>query len=357
MVVQPLLADNIGDITELRGAGQVVRNEPFPATLDFDINSYDDVRTANGRLAITFLDESEVRLTEHSQLVIDEFVYDANPSNSKMALNFASGTLRFISGELGKIDKQNIEINTPTSQIGIRGTDFTVTVDELGRALVILLPNEFGDASGEIVVATAAGTVLLNKPFQSTVTSVWESSPTKPVTLDISLELIDNLLIVSPPKEINEQGQDNGDNGSDSLSTDFLDYDFLDYADLEIDLLAEDEDFTFTELDVDYLDVNFFEDLLSVIEELNELDQEQLTTDFSGINLTGTKIGQDLDTNIITVLDGSDITFTRQVNNYLRLELDTGTSYNIFIDDEGKNFNIMVGSGNGTTIRIKQSSG
>lgn len=357
MVVLPLLADNIGDITELRGAGQVVRNEPFPATLDFDINSYDDVRTANGRLAITFLDESEVRLTEHSQLVIDEFVYDANPSNSKMALNFASGTLRFISGELGKIDKQNIEINTPTSQIGIRGTDFTVTVDELGRALVILLPNEFGDASGEIVVATAAGTVLLNKPFQSTVTSVWESSPTKPVTLDISLELIDNLLIVSPPKEINEQGQDNGDNGSDSLSTDFLDYDFLDYADLEIDLLAEDEDFTFTELDVDYLDVNFFEDLLSVIEELNELDQEQLTTDFSGINLTGTKIGQDLDTNIITVLDGSDITFTRQVNNYLRLELDTGTSYNIFIDDEGKNFNIMVGSGNGTTIRIKQSSG
>lgn len=357
MVVQPLLADNIGDITELRGAGQVVRNEPFPATLDFDINSYDDVRTANGRLAITFLDESEVRLTEHSQLVIDEFVYDANPSNSKMALNFASGTLRFISGELGKIDKQNIAINTPTSQIGIRGTDFTVTVDELGRALVILLPNEFGDASGEIVVATAAGTVLLNKPFQSTVTSVWESSPTKPVTLDISLELIDNLLIVSPPKEINEQGQDNGDNGSDSLSTDFLDYDFLDYADLEIDLLAEDEDFTFTELDVDYLDVNFFEDLLSVIEELNELDQEQLTTDFSGINLTGTKIGQDLDTNIITVLDGSDITFTRQVNNYLRLELDTGTSYNIFIDDEGKNFNIMVGSGNGTTIRIKQSSG
>lgn len=148
MVVLPLLADNIGDITELRGAGQVVRNEPFPATLDFDINSYDDVRTANGRLAITFLDESEVRLTEHSQLVIDEFVYDANPSNSKMALNFASGTLRFISGELGKIDKQNIAINTPTSQIGIRGTDFTVTVDELGRALVILLPNEFGDASG-----------------------------------------------------------------------------------------------------------------------------------------------------------------------------------------------------------------
>ena len=131
MVVLPLHADNIGDITELRGAGQVVRDEPYPATLDFNINSYDDVRTANGRIGITFLDESQVRLTEHSQLIIDEFVYDANPSNSKMALNFASGTLRFISGELGKIDKENIQIDTPSSQIGIRGTDFTVTVDEL----------------------------------------------------------------------------------------------------------------------------------------------------------------------------------------------------------------------------------
>ena len=105
MVVRPLHADNIGDITELSGAGQVVREEPLPAALDFDINSYDDVRTANGRLGITFLDESQVRLTEHSQLIIDEFVYDANPSNSKMALNFASGTLRYISGELGKIFK------------------------------------------------------------------------------------------------------------------------------------------------------------------------------------------------------------------------------------------------------------
>jgi len=357
MVVQPLHANNnIGDITELRGAGQVVRDEPFPATLDFDINSYDDVRTANGRLGITFLDESQVRLTEHSQLIIDEFVYDANPSNSKMALSFASGTLRFISGELGRIDKENIQIETPTSQIGIRGTDFTVTVDELGRALIILLPNDLGDPSGEIVVATAAGTVVLNKPFQSTVTSMWESTPTKPMVLDISLELIDNLLIVSPPKEVDGSETTRVD-GADDSPSDFLDIDYLDFNDLEIDLLAEDEDFTFTELDVDYLDVNFFEDLLAVIDEVSELDQEQLTTDFSGVNLVGTKLGQDLETNIITLIDGSEISFTRQVNNYLRLELDSGTSYNILIDDEGKTFNIIVGSGGSSTIRIKQSSG
>jgi hypothetical protein len=152
MVVQPLHAEPIGDISELKGYGQILRDEPYPAVLDFDINSYDDVRTRAGRIAITFLDDSIVRLTEHSKLVIDEYIYDPNPNNSKMALKFASGTIRFVSGNL---NKNNIDLKTPTADIAVRGTDFTVTVDETGRSLIILLPDEFGDPSGEIVVSTA----------------------------------------------------------------------------------------------------------------------------------------------------------------------------------------------------------
>ena len=58
------------------------------------ILSYDDVRTGNGRIGIQFLDDSVVRLTEHSSLVIDEYIFDPDPSKSKMALNMASGTAR-----------------------------------------------------------------------------------------------------------------------------------------------------------------------------------------------------------------------------------------------------------------------
>ena len=192
---------NIGNITELNGAGQVVRDETYQASINLDINSYDNVQTSNGRLGITFLDDSQVRLTEHSELIIDEFIYDVDPSKSKMALQFASGTARFITGKLATIDKQNIFIKTPSATIGIRGTDFTVTVDELGRSLVILLPDNEGLPSGEIVVATAMGEVVLNKPYQATTVSMYETAPTKPVILDLTLELIDNMLIVNPPKE------------------------------------------------------------------------------------------------------------------------------------------------------------
>ena len=139
MVVLPLHAD-IGSITELRGQGAVIRDDTLPATLEQDIQQMDDVRTANGRLGITFIDDSQVRLTEHSKLIIDEVIFDPNPNKSKMNMQFASGTARFITGKIGQINKQNINISTPTAQIAIRGTDFTVTVDEFGRSLVILLP-------------------------------------------------------------------------------------------------------------------------------------------------------------------------------------------------------------------------
>ena len=79
--------------------------------------SNDEAITKNGRMAITFLDDSIVRLTENSQLLIDEYIYDPDPSKSKMALTFAIGTTRFVTGSLNKIAKQNITLKTPTANI------------------------------------------------------------------------------------------------------------------------------------------------------------------------------------------------------------------------------------------------
>ena len=244
--VQAQAAD-IGGISELNGSAQIVRDKPLDATLQFAIQSNDEAVTTNGRMAITFLDDSTVKLTEHSQLIIDEYIYDPDPSKSKMALTFGLGTARFITGNLNRIDKQNISLRTPTANIAIRGTDFTATVDELGRSLIILLPNKFGLSSGEILVTTGMGTVTLNKPYQATTVSVFESKPSSPVILDLTLDMIDNMLIVNPPKEeIVIQ---------DEVSTKKAN--ILDFNDLDIDYLAEDflsgNDLEFTELDINYL--------------------------------------------------------------------------------------------------------
>lgn len=343
---------DIGSISELRGNAQVLRDKPYGAELDFDIQQMDDVRTEAGRVAITFEDDSTVKLTEHSKLVIDEYIYDPDPSKSKMALKFASGTARFITGKFN--NKSNISIKTPTADIAIRGTDFTCTVDELGRSLVILLPDENGISSGEIVVATAMGSVTLNKPYQATTVSVYENNPTTPVELDITLDLIDNMLIVNPPEETEQQTEQT----QSRTTVDYLEFDDLDIDYLNEDFLDAEEELEFTELDVNYLDVNFLEDLLNVLDALAiEKEEDALKQGGVGIRITGTEIGQDKDTQITTIVSGQNISLTRTVNQSAKINLDGSGSYTVVFIQDGVSNTVKINGGSSTTITIKQGTG
>ena len=342
---------SIGDISELTGTAEVIRDQPYGAALNFDIQQMDDVRTSVGRVAITFLDDSIVKLTEHSKLVITKYVFDPDPTKGEMAMRFANGTARFISSKLGKIDKKNIRLSTPTADIAIRGTDFTCTVDELGRSLIILLPDANGISSGEILVTTATGTVTLNKPYQATTVEVWESAPSSPVILDLTLDVIDNMLIVSPPEEENLSTETSTASVADSGA--ILDIDYLEFNELEQDYLAEDA-LEFTELDINFLDVNFFEDLLAIIEEIDQLDSDNLST---GTLVQGTEIGQDLETQIITLLQGDAIAFQRKVVQNAQLTVDASQGYTIILIQDGKYQQIVVNGGGNSTITITQGSG
>ena len=353
MVAPPLHADTIGDITELTGYGKVFRDEPYEAAIDFDINSLDNVQTRAGRIAITFLDESTVKLTEHSELLITDYVYNANPDKSKMALQFASGTIRFISGNANKLNKKNITLSTPSSQIFVQGTDFVATIDSTGRALIILLPDEFGNASGEIIVATAMGQEVLNKPFQATTTTAYEIAPTKPVLLEIDLNFIDNMLIISPPKEQIVESEETRSEQADYLEFTDLDVDFLS----EDDIWKEDESIDFTELDIDLLSVNFLEDLLDVLDDLGIKEEENLTDFASGVQLVGTNFGQDPETQITTILQGSEIKLMRMVNQKAQVIVDGDQAYNIIITQDGVSKVISINGTANSTITINQSSG
>jgi len=346
--VQAQAAD-IGDISELNGSAQIVRDKPYKANLKFSIQSNDEAITTNGRMAIRFLDDSVVKLTEHSQLLIDEYIYDPDPSKSKMALTFGLGTARFITGNLNRIDKQNIELRTPTANIAIRGTDFTATVDELGRSLIILLPDAFGLSSGEIEVVTAMGTVLLNKPYEATTVSVFESAPSKPVILDLTLDMIDNMLIVTPPKEeviIQEEVTTKKAN-------------ILDFNDLDIDYLAEDflsgDDLEFTELDINYLDVNYLEDLLNVLDALAIAEEEDALAQATSTQITGTLLGKDPDTQITALITGNVISLRRQVNESVRVDLNGSEAYTVILIQDGVSNIIKVNGGSDSIITITQS--
>jgi hypothetical protein len=237
------------------------------------INMNDAITTSKAKLELTFEDDTKVAITKQSKLVIDDFVYDANSGTGKLAMNVAMGTVRYASGAIARNSRENVRLRTPTATIAVRGTDFTMTVDEIGRSLVILLPScptPTTCFTGEIDVSTDVGMVTLNQAFQATVVSSADTKPTKPKILDILERDIDNMLIISPPKEL-PGGMAYIDQADEAS---FLEDDAFLFEDL-IQEYLEDE-LAYGELDIDFLDFEFLDNILDLT---NMLADDELEID------------------------------------------------------------------------------
>ena len=288
---------SIGDVTLSKGNSVIDRKDgekDVKVEKDLDIFSYDTVKTGKGQVAIEFLDETRVDITQHSKLIIDDFVYDPNSKTGKLSLKATLGTVRYASGQIAKNSAQNISIKTPTATVSVRGTDFAMTIDEIGSSTIILLPSCDGSGNcfvGEISVESDAGQVILNQAFQATQIDTPESSPLKPVLLDLNETLINNLLIVQKPPALADAIEQEE---KLRVVANALDIDFLKFDDLEVDLLETEEDEAVSALEIDFLDQNFLVDILAqlnkqlAIQMRNEFDKKSKSktgTDEFGVTL------------------------------------------------------------------------
>jgi len=268
----PALADGIiGDVI-LHTGNAVIEQDGVDVDSEegLDVFSYNTVKTGKGKVAIGFIDDTRVDVTQHSKLVIDEFVYDPNTETGELSLKVALGTIRYASGQIAKTSPTNIQITTPTATIGVRGTDFTMTVDELGSSTIILLPS--CDTSGfcfvgEITVESDAGQVIMNRAFQATVVDTMASQPLKPVILSIEEDFITNLLIISQPREIEEAIRtEEFQKTATALDVDLLKFNELEKSMEDYIKELESEDERLNQLDRDFLAQNF---LGNILDQLN----------------------------------------------------------------------------------------
>ena len=270
---------SIGEVTIHNGSAVIDRQDgdkDIEVEKQLDVFSYDTVKTGQGQVGIKFIDDTRVDVTAHSKLIIDEFVYDPNTNTGKLSLKATLGTVRYASGQIAKNSAQNVEIKTPTATIAVRGTDFAMTVNEIGGSTIILLPSCNGNGQcyvGEIEVQTDAGFVIMNQAFQATQVDTLESKPLKPVLLDLDENMINNLLIVSQPQNLKDQIED--EKFKETASA--LDLDFLKFDDLEVDLLEAEEDDATSQLDIDFLDQDFLVDILA---QLNKQLALQIRSEF-----------------------------------------------------------------------------
>jgi hypothetical protein len=209
LVFCPGVYAGIGNITELQGTAIEVKRkaQSIKGQANSTIESMDTVIIGSKTEAgITFADKTKVKITENSRLLIDDFVYDPNIRDAgKLGMKVALGTVRYASGQVAKNSPQSVNIKTPTASIAVRGTDFAMTVDEVGRSLVVLLPscnddhkmvthspisstsplNIGGNCTvGAIDVITDAGLVSLNTAYTATYVTDSNQPPLPPVAVD-----------------------------------------------------------------------------------------------------------------------------------------------------------------------------
>ena len=201
----------IGNVVDVTGTAIIKRGgASLPVAKGTPIELNDKVETKNGVVNIKFKDDTTVKVTESSALLIDDFVYDPKSGAGKLGLKAAAGTVRYVSGNIAHNNPNSVKINTPTAAIAVRGTDFVMAVDETGKSAIILMPTcevehnvnlkGLSCGSGAIDVETGGGIVKMNRPYQATVVETGNAAPLPPIIVELSGAAIGNNLMISPLK-------------------------------------------------------------------------------------------------------------------------------------------------------------
>ena len=174
----------IGNITSQTRAAQITRKgDKILTEVNTPVEMRDLIQTLKGRANIKFVDDTKVSVTEYSKLLIDEFVYNPEKKTGKLSLKAALGTIRYSSGKIAKNSRQNVKIKSPTASVSVRGTDFTMNVQEDGASSFLLLPStdEKGNSYvGSIEVATLGGKVTLDQAYEATTVTTAIAAPSPP---------------------------------------------------------------------------------------------------------------------------------------------------------------------------------
>ncbi len=119
-----------GIVKVVSGNVQVLRREqPSVAHVGDRVFSGDRVVTAEGAaVGITLRDDTLLSLGPRSNFLLEQYTFDASSGEGNVAVRVVKGTLRYVTGLIGKHAPESQRVLTPTATIGIRGTDFIVDV-------------------------------------------------------------------------------------------------------------------------------------------------------------------------------------------------------------------------------------
>jgi hypothetical protein len=121
-------ADDAGRVKVLKGAVTIERaGQSLPATVGMRLQEGDVIKTGrDGSAGVTFNDDSLLSIGPDSALAIDRFAFDSTTHAGRFDASLRQGTLSAVSGKIAKQSPEAMKVRTPSTILGVRGTEFVV---------------------------------------------------------------------------------------------------------------------------------------------------------------------------------------------------------------------------------------
>lgn len=147
-----------------------------------DIESGQAIVTgANGRAQVKFTDGGLISLQPNTEFKIANYVDKADPQQDRFLVDLLRGSMRAITGLIGKRNRANYKVTTTTATIGIRGSGFSAGYNPDGSLGVTAEKDAIEVCSGGTCVGVVAGeSVRVNSSSEPPVRTVNRASVPTP---------------------------------------------------------------------------------------------------------------------------------------------------------------------------------
>lgn len=147
-----------------------------------DIDSGQAILTGvNGRAQVKFTDGGLISLQPNTEFKIASYVDKADPKEDRFLVDLLRGSMRAITGLIGKRNRANYKVTTTTATIGIRGSGFSAGYNPDGSLGVTAEKDAIEVCSGGTCVGVVAGeSVRVNSSTEPPVRTVNRASVPTP---------------------------------------------------------------------------------------------------------------------------------------------------------------------------------
>lgn len=127
---QAWAAELAGMVKNSKGQVSIERaGQRMPATVGAAVEVGDKLRTGkHSAVGVTLRDNTLLSAGANAVIVVDKFRYDTVTEAGEMTIGVRKGTLSVATGRIARKTPESVDFRTPTSVLGVRGTEFVIEV-------------------------------------------------------------------------------------------------------------------------------------------------------------------------------------------------------------------------------------